>query len=157
MKNIQNKTKIIKASKILRTILFIGLILQIIGLVCLPIVILTASATGLKSQVVFETCVALIMLLFTFLVTLNFFRLFDRLKDGHLFDPQTIRHLETAGKWWIVLGIVQIMGGAIETWLFSPHNATVSGDGIVAGLAVFFIAWFFREAQELQEEQELTV
>jgi uncharacterized membrane protein YhaH (DUF805 family) len=157
MKNIQNKTKIIKVSKVLRTILFIGLILQIISLVCLPIVILTASATGLKPPVVFETCVALVVLLFTFLVTLNFFRLFDRLKDGHLFDPQTVKHLETAGKWWIVLGIVQIIGGTIKAWLFSPHDVTVSGDGIVAGLAVFLIAWCFREAQELQEEQELTV
>ena len=157
MKNIKNKTRIIKVSKVLRTILLIGLILQIIGFVCLPIVILTAPATGLKSPVVFENCVGLAVLPFAFLVTLNFFRLFDRLKAGQLFDSQTVKFLETAGKWWIVLGVVQIICGALKVWLFRPDTVIVSGNAIVGGLAVYFIAWFFREAQELQEEQELTV
>ncbi|HXR48833.1 MAG TPA: DUF2975 domain-containing protein [Candidatus Limnocylindrales bacterium] len=91
------------------------------------------------------------------MVTLNFFRFFTRLKDGRLFDAPTVRYLETAGKWWIVLGVVQILTGLGEVYLFSPRGFTVSGDAIVAGLIVFFVAWFFREAQELQEEQELTV
>jgi phage shock protein PspC (stress-responsive transcriptional regulator) len=56
-----------------------------------------------------------------------------------------------------VLGIVQIFCGFLKAWLFWPHTAIVSGNAIVGGLAVYFIAWFFREAQELQEEQELTV
>ena len=91
------------------------------------------------------------------MVTLNFFRFFTRLKDGRLFDAPTVRYLETAGKWWIVLGVVQILTGLGEVYLFSPRGFTVSGDGIVAGLIVFFVAWFLGEAQELQEEQELTV
>ncbi|MGO9584949.1 MAG: DUF2975 domain-containing protein [Limisphaerales bacterium] len=157
MKNIQNKTRIIKVSKVLRTILRIGLILQTIGFVGLTSMILTASATGLKSPVVFENFVALAGLPFAFLVTLNFFRLFDRLKAGHLFNSQTVKLLETAGKWWIVLGIVQIICGALKAWLFSPDVTIASGNAIVGGLAVYFIAWLFREAQELQEEQELTV
>jgi hypothetical protein len=33
----------------------------------------------------------------------------------------------------------------------------VTGNGIIAGLIVFFIAWVLREAQELKEEQALTV
>jgi hypothetical protein len=142
MKNIQNKTKIIKVSKVLRTILLIGLIVQTIGFVCLPIVILTASVIGLTSPVVFENCVALAVLPFAFLVTLNFFRLFDRLKAGRLFDPQTVKLLETAGKWWIVLGVVQIFCGFLKAWLFSPDTTVVSGNAIVGGLAVYFIAWF---------------
>jgi len=157
MKDIQNKTKIIKVSMVLRNILFAGLVVQGIGMVALIFVALTAAATGLKSQIVFENCGTLACLPLDLLVTLNFFRLFARLQNGHLFDSKTVKHLESAGKWWIGLGIVQVFWGFVEAYLFSPNNIQVSGDGIVAGLAVFFIAWFFREAQALQEEQELTV
>jgi hypothetical protein len=145
-------------SKVLRAILFAGLIVQIAGMVAVMIAApLVAMNGGLKSHVTFQHCSALASLPLGFMVTLNFFRFFDRLKNGRLFDSQTVRHLEIAGRWWIILGIVQIALGVVEACFFSPKNIIVSGNGIVAGLMVFFVAWLLREAQELQEEQELTV
>ncbi len=145
-------------SKVVRAILLAALIVQAAGMLAAVVVIpLAAANAGLKSHVTFQNCSMLATLPFGFMVTLNFFRFFTRLKDGHLFDWQTVRYLETAGKWWIVLGLLQIISGLVEVCLFSPRNIIVSGDGIVAGLIVFFVAWFFREAQELQEEQALTV
>ena len=91
------------------------------------------------------------------MVTLNFYQFFGHLKEGRLFDSQTVKYLETAGKWWIVLGITQIVFRSLEAYIFSPRNIILSGDGIGAGLVVVFIAWLFREANELKEEQELTV
>jgi hypothetical protein len=145
-------------SKVLRAILLAGLIVQAAGILAAVIIVpIVAVTVGLKSHVTFQNCSMLALLPFAFMVTLNFFRFFTRLKDGRLFDAPTVRYLETAGKWWIVLGVLQITSGSVEAYLFSPRNIIVSGDGIVAGLIVFFIAWFFREAQELQEEQALTV
>ena len=40
--------------------------------------------------------------------------------------------------------------------VFRISDAWNSG-GIFAGLALIFVAWILKEAQELQEEQELTV
>jgi hypothetical protein len=91
------------------------------------------------------------------MVTLSLFRFFSRFKDGHLFDAQTVRCLETAAKWWIVLGIVQATIQAVGAFLYALNNVNISGDGIVGGLIVFFVAWVLGEAQKLQEEQELTV
>jgi Protein of unknown function (DUF2975) len=150
--------RIIKVSKFLRAVLLAALIVQTIGLLAFVIVVpIVAMTVGLKSQVAFQNCCALADLPFAFMLTLNFFRFFTRLKDGRLFDSQTVRYLETAGKWWILLGVMQIILGAFEVYIFTPQNLIVSGNGIVAGLIVFFIAWLLREAQELQEEQELTV
>jgi Protein of unknown function (DUF2975) len=145
-------------SKVLRAILFAGLIVQTVGILAFVIIAsLAAMSVGLRSHLAFQNCSALANLPFGFMVTLNFFRFFDRLKNGRLFDSQTVRYLEIAGKWWIILGIVQIILGVLEVYLFSSKNIIVSGNGIVAGLIIFFVAWLFREAQELQEEQELTV
>jgi hypothetical protein len=151
-------SRIKTVSKVLRAILLAALIVQAAGMLAAVIVVPIAAVTvGLKSHVTFQNCSMLAILPFGFMVTLNFFRFFTRLKDGRLFDSQTVRHLETAGKWWIVLGAVQLLSGLMEVCLFPNGNIIVSGDAIVAGLIVFFVAWFFREAQELQEEQELTV
>lgn len=151
-------SRIKAVSKVLRAILLAALIVQATGILAAVIVVPVAAANaGLTSHVFFLNCSMLAILPFGFMVTLNFFRFFTRLKDGRLFDAPTVRYLETAGKWWIVLGVVQILTGLGEVYLFSPRGFTVSGDAIVAGLIVFFVAWFFREAQELQEEQELTV
>jgi Protein of unknown function (DUF2975) len=153
------RLKRIKAvSKVLRAILFAGLIVQTAGILAFAIIVpVVAMNAGLRSHLTFQNCSALANLPFGFMVTLNFFRFFNRLKNGRLFDSQTVRYLEIAGKWWIILGIVQIILGVFEVYLFSPKNIIVSGNGIVAGLVIYFVAWLFREAQELQEEQELTV
>ena|ERR1700733_4375985 len=136
------------------------LILEIVGItvgtIALPFILLHGSA--FKSQMAFKNCYSFLILPFALMLTLNFFWLFSRLKEGHLFEAQTVKYLETAGKWWIALGIVQAILQFAEGYIFTPSNIVVTGsNGIFAGLVVFFIAWVLREAQELKEEQELTV
>jgi hypothetical protein len=151
--------RIIKFSKVLRTVFFVGLVVQAASEFGIIVAIPIAALNGLKSQVVFEICSAGVVLLFAFVVTLNFFRFFTRIKDGCLFDSQTVKYLETAGKWWIALGLVQILFQCVEAYFFPPHDITItiSANGLLGGVMVFFIAWLFGEAQKLQEEQELTV
>ena len=150
--------RIRKVSGFLRAIMLALLILEgagvMAGVIVLPVAILHLSA--FKSHLVFVNCGTFSLLAVGFMVTWNFFRLFTRLKDGHLFEGQTIEYLEQAGKWWIALGIVQIIYQSIAAYLSFPHHTT-GGDGIFSGLVVFFIAWVLREGQKLKEEQELTV
>lgn len=151
------KNRIKATSRVLRTVLFAALIVQIIGIVGLFIAIPAAIFDRFKSEIVFTNLGSCAIMPFSFMVTLSFFRFFNRLKDGHLFDAQTVSYLEMAGKWWILLGIAQAVFQALQAYLFHPRNINVSGSGIVAGLIIFFIGWVLREAQELKEEQELTV
>jgi hypothetical protein len=154
--------RIRKASKIARVVLLATLILQALAMaIGFPLVVLYALNRILQgaswSQAAFTNCSTVLASPFIFMITLNFFRLFSRFKDGRLFNAQTVRHLEIAGKWWIVLGIIQIILQSFQAYIFHPQNIAISGTGIIAGLIVFFVGWVFREAQELQEEQELTV
>ena len=96
------------------------------------------------------------MLVFSFIVNLRLFRFFDRLKNRHLFDAQTVGHLDAAGKWWIALWLFEVLYYEIGHGVFNISDAWNSG-GLFAGLALVFVAWLLKEAQELQEEQELTV
>jgi hypothetical protein len=164
--------RIQKVSKILRAIMLAGLIVEGAGLMAIAIALsLTAlhHPFAIKAQIkdgdwtmALSGCGGLlggfVVSLLAFLVTLNFFRLFTRLKDGHLFDGQTIGHLERAGKWWIALGIAEIVYQLFESYLSSPNHMQINtGDGIFGGLVIIFIAWVLREGQKLKEEQELTV
>ena len=149
--------RIKKVSGIVRAFFLALLIVESIG-----IVVVIPVAIGLwpafKSEAAFKTYSGLLILPFALMVTLNFFRLFTRLKAGQLFESQTIRYLERAGKWWIVVGILEVIFQFWEAYLFTPNNIIVTGgEGIFGGLVVFFIAWVLREGQELKEEQELTV
>lgn len=161
-KPVSRMNRIQKVSKFVRAVLLATLGLQVLVMVVgLPLVVLYALNRifqgAYPSQAAFMNCSTLLASPFIFIVTLNFFRLFSRFNNGQLFDAQTVRHLESAGKWWIVLGIIQVIFQSFEAYVFHPQDINISGSGIVAGLVVFFIGWVFREAQELQEEQELTV
>jgi hypothetical protein len=97
-----------------------------------------------------------ILLAFSFVVNLKLFRFFDRLKNGYLFDAKTVGNLDAAGKWWIVLWLFEVLFYEIGHGVFQISDAWNSG-GLFAGLTLIFVAWLLKEAQELQEEQELTV
>lgn len=159
MKNYQNKAKIVKISKIIRNILFAGLVLWGVAMplalatILIPLILHTQAhtiLTALKAS-------GPLLVPFVFLINLYFFKFFDRLKNGHLFDAQTIGYLETAGKWLIALGLFQALFMIVEGLMTHSQNVAFSGDGILSGLVTIFTAWLFREGQELQEEQELTV
>jgi hypothetical protein len=152
-------SRIKKVSKHLRAVMLALLIVEGVGaasaILALLITILNPSA--LRSHIVFLNCGTCIFLAISLMITLNFFRLFTRLKDGHLFEGQTINYLELAGKWWIAFGIAQIIYQVVDVHTFSHNRDVPGGDGILGGLVVFFIAWVLREGQKLKEEQEMTV
>ena len=146
-------------SKYLRAIMLAGLIVEGAAVMAEVFVFLMAifHPTALRSQIIFVNFGCFVLLPVGFMATLNFFRLFTRVKDGHLFDGQTINYLEWAGKWWIAFGIGKVIYQLVDAYIFSPHRDFTGGDGIFSGLLVCFIAWVLREGQKLKEEQELTV
>ncbi len=157
MKNFQNKAKIIKVSKVIRHVLFAGLVLWIgIGI---PLALLQAvnlwNKIGSPATLYLQGG-AMQMVVLSFIVNLKLFRFFDRLKNGNLFDAQTVGNLNAAGKWWILASIVEGLyyWGGLE---FFKIGQGWSSGGLFAGLTLIFVAWLLKEAQELQEEQELTV
>jgi flagellar biogenesis protein FliO len=102
----------------------------------------------------------------------NFKRFFQRLKDGHIFDGPAVGRLAAAGKWklagWAlpyVAGIITVAGLAMQGQIQGWHETSVAGlaavvgglGGLLAPLAIIFVAWLLREGQNMQEEQELTV
>jgi Protein of unknown function (DUF2975) len=160
MKNFQNKTKIVKVSKVIRSIFFAGLILWIIAMplalatILIQFILHTNTHTTAENYKIVGNSLTLP---FVFAANLYFFKFFNRLKNGCLFDAQTIGYLQAAGKWLIALGLFQILFAIAAGLMTHSQNVTVSGDGIFSGLVTIFTAWLFREGQELQEEQELTV
>jgi len=160
MKNFQNKAKIIKVSKIIRNLLFAGLVLEIILVPCfllaglLPMIVL--SKEKWDASMIFTTFGMCLWGLLAIAVTINLFRFFDRLKNNFLFDAQTVGYLGTAGKWWIALRFYEGIFYGFGQEFFQLKMVWNSG-GLFAGLILIFISWLLREAQGLQEEQELTV
>jgi hypothetical protein len=167
MKNFQNKTKIVKVSTVIRHVLFAGLVLWAIGI---PVALFQAITLGCYSDLPATHYLpwGLVLLLgFRFIVNLKLFRFFDRLKDGHLFDAKTVGNLDAAGKWWIVLWLFNVLFHEVRLGVFQISDDWHSiGWGVwnimnfgslFAGLVLMFVAWLLKEAQGLQEEQELTV
>jgi len=168
MKKFHNKAKIIKVSKILRNIAFAGLVLW--GLM-IPVTLLVAVLTpmllqknqSLPSSFEFQFLLAIPVYFFAFLTDLKIFRFLDRLQKGCFFDAQTVGNLNAAANWWLVLWIYEVIFYVLmqQPWKnlhdFSLYHFPPDAGGLFAALTLKFVAWFFREAQELQEEQELTV
>lgn len=162
MKNFQNKAKIIQVSKILRTILFAGAILWgvAIGVFLFDLIfpLFVVPKNAIHATTIFTLGSMGLLASIGLVVNLRLFRFFDRLKNGNLFDAQTVGCLSAAGKWWIVFWLCEGVIFEIGDQIFrSRMTATWDFGGLFAGLALLFVAWLLKEAQELQEEQELTV
>lgn len=100
----------------------------------------------------------IIGILIIFVVNFCLFRFFDRLKAGYLFDAQTVRKLDAADKWCMVLWLFSLCFHVIGHSMFqSTVPSGWNSGGLFPGLVLIFVAWLLREAQELQEEQKLTV
>jgi hypothetical protein len=95
-------------------------------------------------------------MIFALIISLNFFRFFDRLKNGELFDAKTVSQLQLAGRWWLGYWLADFLFGIVGNGCFETKMTFASGQ-LFASLIVIFVAWLMKEAQELQEEQELTV
>ena len=158
MKNFQNKTKIVKVSKVLRNITLAGLVLWSIGI---PVVLFQIfTKTPVVGGFTRFSLQGSFILLMTFRLMVNFylFRFFDRLQNGNLFDAKTVGDLDAAGKWWIVLWLYEFLHIEIGHEIFQVSTDWIWNiSGLFAGLVFIFVAWLLKEAQELQEEQELTV
>ncbi len=161
MKNFQNKAKIIKVSSALRTIAFIGLVMW-------AFTIATLLGNAIIPPLIwkqFPFSISLFLpvpaLLFVFMTNLKIFRFFNRLKNGCLFDVQTVGNLNDAGTYWLLMWLYQIVWLALRQGLYADKFdvSHISPDlgSLFAGLTLKFVAWLLKEAQELQEEQELTV
>jgi hypothetical protein len=158
MKNFQNKEKIVKVSTVIRNLLWAGVVLWSISIpvVLLQIVASTPIVTGLARLNLQGSF--LLMLVFQLIVTFRLFRFFDRLKGGNLFDSMTVGHLKAAGQWCIVLWLYEVLNAAIRREVLSDSTGWVWNPSVLfAGLILVFFAWLLKEAQGLQEEQELTV
>jgi hypothetical protein len=151
--------RIQKVSSIVRALFLAALIIEAAGMAGRLVALLFAFShpSTFESRATFNNGAEFFVLPFAFMVTLHFFKFFNRIKNSLLFEAETTRHLENAGKWWITLGIVQAILQFAEGSIFTPSNIVVTGSNqIFGGLVVFFIAWIFRVGMKLKEEQELT-
>jgi hypothetical protein len=159
MKNYQNKAKIVRVSKIIRNILFAGLVVWIIGIPAVLIQVIPVIT--LWSRVVpasrYLQCGTPLLMVLCLIVNLKLFRFFDRLKNGHLFDAKTVGNLDDAGRWWVALWFIETLFYGIGHEFFQMTNKWDFSGNLFAGMTLIFVAWLLKEAQELQQEQELTV
>jgi predicted small integral membrane protein len=159
MKNFQNKANIVRVSKIIRSLLFAGLVVWILAIPTALFAII--PQWNLRPASRYVQCEPLLVV-FCFIINLKLFRFFDRLKNGNLFDAQTVGNLDAAGRWWVALWFFENLFYAIGHEFFQMANtrgwnALGDGSNLFAGLTLIFVAWLLKEAQELQQEQELTV
>jgi hypothetical protein len=158
MKNFQTKTKIVKVSEVLRIILFCGFPLWAFEFyACLmPWLTVYPTMQHLYPIQAYVWSGVILQPILEFIVNLKLFQFFSRLKKGFLFDAQTVGYLRAAGNWWLIYWIYQtlFLGGRT---LFFGVAMNWDWSCLFGALALVFVAWFFREAQGLQEEQELTV
>jgi hypothetical protein len=161
MKNFQNKTKIVKVSEALRIIALAGLFLWVFGtLVLLLNIILMPMILHRRFDFVLQDFLPFPMFVLVFIANLKLFRFFARLKKGFLFDSQTVGNLSAAGKWLVVLWLYEVASRitVILYWhYYDFKNFPPDLGSLFAALTLIFVAWLLKEAQELQEEQELTV
>jgi hypothetical protein len=154
MKNFENQANIVRVSKIIRNILFGGLVLWIIVIPATLFAII--PEWNLRPASRYLQCEPLLGA-FGFMVNLKLFRFFDRLKNGHLFDAKTVGSLDYAGRWWVALWFVECLFWGIGHKFFQTTNAWSFDGNLFAGLTLIFMGWLLKEARELQQDQELTV
>lgn len=88
---------------------------------------------------------------------LNAVPLFDLLKKGNPFDAQTVRHLDSAGKWWITFWVFEVFYYEIGRYCgigcgILQISDVLNFGSLFAGLVLILVAWLLREAQGLEEE-----
>jgi hypothetical protein len=156
MKNFQNKDRIIKVSRQLSGLARVTLGIWIIVLVMFLVEIVNITTNGGNSRAIYLTCGGIIEMLFAIIVTLNFLRFFNRLRQGELFDSPTVARLYAAGRWWLAYWIVDFAFCAIGNGWFATRMTYTFG-GLFTALTIIFVAWLLKEARDLHEEQALTV
>jgi len=158
MKPLPNKQKIVRAAEALRIVLFCGLLFGAFTFVsCLmPWIICVPKMKNIGAIQWYVFSGVVLQPLLQLMATLKGYYFFDRLKKGYLFDAKTVGLLSATGKWWFAYWLYQtaFLGGRT---IFFGVAMYWDPTCLIGALTVMIVAWFFREAQELQEEQELTV
>jgi hypothetical protein len=156
MKNFQNKTKIIKVSGQLRAVARLAIVVWGLGIG----VFLLAMASGLRNggnaRTIYLASGGLLEMGLAMVISRHFFRVFDRLYKGELFDATTVGHLYSAGLWWLGCWALDWLFAFIGNGWFGTNMGYAFGQ-LFASLVVVFVAWLLKEAQDLQAEQALTV
>ncbi len=156
MKNFQNKTKIIKVSRQLRAVARLAICLWVLGIGTFLLALSAGLREGGNARTIYLASGGLMEMGLAIVVSLNFFRFFDRLTSGELFDGKTVGYLYAAGRWWLVYWLFDLgLAVAGNGWLGMKMD--YSFGQLFASLTVIFVAWLLKEAQELQVEQSLTV
>ncbi len=156
MRNFQNKTKIINASRQLRAIARLSLILWALGMVIFLAVLVAGLLKGGNARTVYLAIGGITEMALASMVSLNFYHFFTRLNNGDLFDAKTVGHLTAAGRWWLAYWVLDFSFAVIGNVCLATKMDYTFGQ-LFASLVVIFVAWLLREAQELQSEQSLTV
>jgi hypothetical protein len=153
MRNFKNKQKIVQASGTLKIASIVMMLFWGTALVGSVILLMTGVADTDWKFIIYNMPEGACEVMAWW----NFWIFFRRLNNGHIFDAATVSRLAAAGKWklgaWIYWIPVSLM---IEQPLHytSWFNKLSSPMGPIA---IIFAAWLLREAQNLEEEQELTV
>ncbi len=156
MKNFQNKAKIIKVSKVIHSILFVALVLWVIDFI-VELTRISWRAWPVSTSHFMQGSI-IIKVICHFIAFVCLFRFFGRLKNGYLFDGQAISQLASAGKWLLAQWLFEVLFGTYGSLVFGIGIISLMNlDSLLAGLTLVCGAWLLKEAQELQEEQELTV
>jgi len=162
MRNFENKEKIVQVSGALKIVSFLLMLLLGFGMVTWLFLLLSRIMLPLKhGPTAFTNTNRELVLLFIpgvmeFMVWLNFWNFFSRLREGHLFDAWTVKRLMNAGRWKIAAWF----GVLISMWVENKLEARPLGgllDGLFVGVGIIFTAWLLREGQTMEEEQKLTV
>jgi hypothetical protein len=158
MKTLPNKQKIIKAAEALRIILICSLLYWafVFGACLMPWFVVVPHMERLWPLQAYVFSGVVLQPLLGMMATIYGIFFFDRLKSGFLFDAKTVGYLSATGKWWFGYWLYQTVFLGGRTLFF---NIAMNWDPtcLIGALTIIIIAWFFREAQNLQEEQELTV
>jgi hypothetical protein len=109
----------------------------------------TTLINGGNARAIYLVFSGILEMLLAIIVSLNFFRFFDRFKNGALFDAKTVGHLQAAGKWWLAYWIFDFMFGLIGNGLLETGMVFSCGQ-LFASLTVIIVSWLLKEAQELQ-------
>lgn len=158
MKSLQNKVKIIKVSKVIRLFLFVGVVLWSLAIPmalaqCLFKQPVVSGWERLNLQSSF-----LLIVVIQLAANLRLYRFFDRLQRGFFFDATTVAHLNIAGQWCVLLWLLELFHAEVRSQSLQEAASYAGSLSILfVGLILIFFAWLLKEAQGLQEEQELTV
>jgi hypothetical protein len=156
MKNFQNKTRIIKVSIQLRALARLAGVACALGVALFLLVGINSLAHGGNVRTLYLAGFGIVEMVIGMVMSRNFFRFFDRLKNGALFDAQTVGHLHRAGQWWLGCWILNFPVVIIGNHWLGTRLEFGFGQ-LFASLTIIFVAWLLQEAQQLQEEQQLTV